>query len=330
MTSAALVSRGRRTLKTQRNILLIWGILILLVVCASLLSDRFLTPFNLERLAAQMATLALVSIGQTFVLLTAGIDLSVGSLLSFVGTVMAAIVNHLATAGITAETPVLLALAVIAALLIGLLVGWVNGWVITRLRVSPFMATLASLSVIQGLALIVSVSLPGTLPRELAPVFTGEVAGIPIPLLLVVGVTVVAAVVLRQTPFGRHVYAVGSNEPATRLSGMPTDRIKVAAYVISGFLAAFAGVYNAARTLSGDPLIGESIAFESITAVVLGGVSLFGGRGSVWGTIAGVLIIAILSNMMNLLRIPSDYQYVLRGALLVFAVMLYTGRSEPH
>jgi ribose/xylose/arabinose/galactoside ABC-type transport system permease subunit len=325
----ARVSRSfRRSLRGKGNILLVWGILLLLVMLASLMSDRFLSPFNLERLAAQMAALALVSIGQTFVLLLAGIDLSVGSTVSFVGTVIVAIVNHASKVGLHAEVDVLLVLAVAVALIMGILLGFLNGLAVTRLRVSPFMATLASLSVVQGLALIVSVALPGTLPRGFSPPFTGDVGGVPIPLMLVLTATVIAAIVLRHTAFGRHVYAVGSNEPATRLSGMATDRIKILVYIISGFMAAFAGVYTASRTLSGDPLIGENIAFESITAVVLGGVSLFGGRGSVWGTIAGVLIIAILSNMMNLLRIPSDYQYVLRGALLVLAVMLYSRRSS--
>jgi ribose transport system permease protein len=308
-----------RLFKTQRNVLVIWAILILIVVIASLASDRFLVPFNLERIAAQLANLALVAVGQTFVLLTGGIDLSVGSIVSLVNTALVGVIN---------DNPATWLLGALVALGIGALVGLVNGLAITRLRLSPFMVTLATLSIVQGLALYASDQFEGSLPREFGDLLTGSVGGIPIPPLLVLVVIILAAFVLRQTAFGRHVYAVGSNETATRLSGMATDRVKVSVYVISGMMAGLAGLFTTARTLSGSPIIGESLAFESITAVVLGGVSLFGGRGSVWGTLAGVLIISILSNLLNLLRVPSDYQYVLRGALLVLAVMIYSQRRR--
>ncbi len=312
-----------RWLKGQRDVLLIWAILVVLVIIASLASDRFLTPFNLERVTAQLTALTLVAIGQTFVLLTAGIDLSVGSVVSLVGTLMV---------GIITDAPESWLLGAVVALGVGALVGLVNGLAVTRLRVSPFMVTLATLSVVQGLALLVfdlqRDSASGSITRAFGEVFTGSLGPVPIPLLLIVVPLFLSALVLRQTPFGRHVYALGSNENATRLSGMATDRVKLMVYVISGVMAGFAGLYTAARTLSGNPLIGESIAFESITAVVLGGVSLMGGRGSILGTLAGVLIIGVLSNMLNLLRVPSDYQYVLRGVLLVVAVMLYARRGR--
>lgn len=309
----------QRLFKNNRDTFVIWAILFVLLVTASLTSDRFFTPFNLERVALQLTTLALISIGQTFVLLTAGIDLSVGSIISFVGTLIVAVVN---------DSPGSWVLGIVIALAAGSLVGLVNGIAVTRFRVSPFMVTLATLSIVQGLALIVSDRFEGTLPREFGAIFTGSIGPIPIPLILVIASALIAALILRQTAFGRHVYAVGSNETATRLSGMSTDQVKLAVYVISGFMAGLAGAYNSARTLSGNPLIGESLAFESITAVVLGGISLFGGRGSIYGTMAGVLIIAILSNVLNLLRVPSDYQYILRGSLLVLAVMVYSRRSR--
>lgn len=314
-----------RFLRNQSGVLIIWAILIALIIFASFASDRFLTPFNRGRVVAQMTTLALLAIGQTFVLLTAGIDLSVGSVVSLVGTIMVAFAG---------ESPLSWLVGVVVALGASGFVGLVNGLAVTRLRVSPFMATLATLSIVQGVALVVSDIQSGTLPREFGTIFTGELTlftppgaedpfAIPIPLILMVVATLVAAFVLRQTPFGRHVYAVGSNEVATRLSGMATDRIKLMAYVISGLMAGLAGVYNAARTLSGDPLVGAGLEFDAITAVVLGGVSLFGGRGSVLGALAGVAIIAVLRNMLNLMRIESDYQYVVRGALLILAVMVY-------
>jgi ribose transport system permease protein len=312
-----------RWLKNWRDVLLIWTILLALVIVASLASDRFLTPFNLERVTAQLAALALVAIGQTFVLLTAGIDLSVGSVVSLVGTLLV---------GIITDAPESWVLGAVVALGVGALVGLVNGLAVTRLKVSPFMVTLATLSIVQGIALFVFERFKdvfeGSISRNFGEVFTGNLGPIPIPLFVIIIPVGIAALVLRQTPFGRHIYALGSNENATRLSGMATDRVKLQVYVISGLMAGLAGLYTAARTLSGNPLIGENLAFESITAVVLGGVSLMGGRGSILGTLAGVLIIGILSNMLNLLRVPSDYQYVLRGALLVLAVMLYARRGR--
>lgn len=312
-----------RKLRGSRDVLLIWSILLVLVVAASLLSDRFLTAFNLERVTAQLTALALVAIGQTFVLLTAGIDLSVGSVVSLVGTLMV---------GIITDSPESWVVGALVALGVGGLVGLVNGLAVTRLKVSPFMVTLATLSIVQGLALLVfdrfQDIFDGSISRDFGEIFTGNLGPIPIPLLLVLIPLLLAALILRQTPFGRHVYALGSNENATRLSGMATDRVKVLVYVISGVMAGFAGLYTSARTLSGNPLIGDSIAFESITAVVLGGISLMGGRGSIFGMIAGVLIIGVLSNMLNLLRVPSDYQYVVRGLLLVLAVMLYARRAR--
>lgn len=310
-------------LRNYRDVLLIWAILLALVIAASVLSDRFLTAFNLERVTAQMTALALVAIGQTFVLLTAGIDLSVGSVVSLVGTLMV---------GIITDSPESWVVGVLVALGVGALVGLVNGLAVTRLKVSPFMVTLATLSIVQGLALLVfdrfQDIFDGSISRSFGEIFTGNLGPVPIPLLLILIPLLIAALVLRQTPFGRHVYALGSNENATRLSGMATDRVKVLVYVISGVMAGFAGLYTSARTLSGNPLIGDSVAFESITAVVLGGISLMGGRGSIFGMIAGVLIIGVLSNMLNLLRVPSDYQYVVRGLLLVLAVMLYARRAR--
>jgi ribose transport system permease protein len=316
-------SSSRRWIRNQRDILLIWGILLVLFVIAASASDRFLTPFNLERLPNQLAALALVAIGQTFVLLTAGIDLSVGSVVSLVGTLMV---------GIVTDDPLTWVLGAAIALGVGALVGLINGLAVTRLKVSPFMVTLATLSIVQGIALFVferfKETFDGSITRAFGEIFTGTLGPIPIPLLLIVIPVLIVAVILRQTPFGRHVYALGSNENATRLSGMATDSVKLSVYVISGVMAGLAGLYTSARTLSGNPLIGETLAFESITAVVLGGVSLMGGRGSILGTLAGVLIIGILNNMLNLLRVPSDYQYVLRGVLLVLAVMLYARRGR--
>ncbi|MGH2382931.1 MAG: ABC transporter permease [Candidatus Limnocylindria bacterium] len=302
----------------QRNVAIIWGLLGLLVIVASILSPHFLSLFNLNNIVNQSAALLLVSLGQTFVLLTAGIDLSVGSTISVVVTVLALTVR---------ADPLSIVLAVPIALAAGAVVGLGNGLLITRLRIPPFMVTLAMLSIGQGIAYQLRTTPPGVLPREYSPMFLGEIGPIPIPILLIAGTTLAAGLTLRHTRFGRHVYAVGSSEAVTRLSGMSTDRIKLAVYVLSGLMAGLAGAFIAARSRAGDPLIGQPFAFDSITAAVLGGVSLFGGRGSVYGVVAAVFIIAILSNLLNLLGISSHYQYILKGGLLIVAVMLYYRRS---
>ena len=315
ITQSIRTSRNwQRTFHNQRELLIIWGVLLVLIIAASYLAPNFTNPRNIRNIITQSAALALVSIGQTFVLLIAGIDISVGSTISMVVTIMALMM---------APTPISMVLTIFVGLAAGSAVGLSNGLLVTKLRMSPFMVTLATLSIVQGLALVFSQTPPSILPREFSPIFTGAIGPIPVPLLVVVGATLVATFILRQTCFGRHVYAVGSNEHATRLSGMATDRIKIAVYMISGFMAGFAGVFIAARSRAGDPLIGTNFAFDSITAVMLGGASLFGGRGTVYGTIAGVFIIAILGNMLNLMGVPSNFQFVLRGLLLILAVILY-------
>ncbi len=211
----------------------------------------------------------------------------------------------------------------LAGLLTGLIAGLANGLGITRLRVSPFMMTLGMMSISQGIALQLRPQPGGLIPGEFAWLTAGEVAGIPISVILFASVVVVAMFVLNNTRFGRHIYAVGGNEETTRLTGLPTDRIKLGAYIICSLAAALAGVFLSSRIRSGDALIGTSFGLDSITAVVLGGTSLFGGRGSVLGTVAGVLIIASLSNIMNLIGISTYYQYILKGAILIMAVSFY-------
>ncbi len=306
-----------RLVRMHQNVLIIWGVLLVLFIVSSFLSPAFTGPRNLINLSRQSATLLLVSIGQTIVLLSAGIDLSVGSTISLIVVVMA---------GIMEPTPESMIITSLIGLAIGASVGLVNGLAVTRLKLSPFMVTLATLSFVRGLALQLRQTPPGTIPNEFSPYFTGEFAGLPIPLFIILISTAVVALILRHTRFGRHLYAVGSNEVATRLSGMSTDRIKVMAYVACGVMTGLAGIYWAARSRAGNPLSGEDFGFDSITAVVLGGTSLTGGVGSVWGTLAGVLIIAILGNIMNLTNIPSNYQYIFKGILLVIAVMMYRKR----
>jgi ribose transport system permease protein len=314
LTTTPRGTQWRRFVSRNRNVLIIWTVLLVVFVVSGLISEPFTGPRNLINITRQSAGLALVAIGQTFVLLAGGIDLSVGSTISLIVVIMAALMEG---------TPESMIATTVVGLGIGMMAGLINGLAVTRLKVSPFMVTLATLSIWRGLALQLRQNPQATIPNEFSPYFTGEVLGLPIPLFIILIATALAALFLRQTRLGRHLYAVGSNEYATRLSGMATDRIKVMAYVAAGFMTGLAGIYWAARSRAGDPLTGENFAFDSITAVVLGGTALTGGSGSVWGTLAGVLIIAILGNIMNLTGVPSNYQYILKGLLLVLAVMLY-------
>lgn len=313
----SLSRRARRFLARNLNVLIIWGLLLLLIIISVAVSESFLNPRNFPNIMRQSAALALVAIGQTIALLMGGIDISVGSTVSLVVVSMAALMR---------PTPESMIAATAAGLGIGAAVGLANGLAVTRLRLSPFMVTLATLSIVRGLALQLRQTPQATIPREFSPYFIDELWGIPIPFLIIIGATLLAWVLLRHTRFGRHLYAVGSNENATRLSGLATDRLKLKAYVLCGVMAAAGGVFVAARSRAGDPLIGDNFAFDSITAVVLGGTSLMGGVGSVWGTLAGVFIITILSNILNLTGVPSNYQFIIKGVLLILAVMVYRRR----
>jgi ribose transport system permease protein len=303
-----------RFLKRQQNVLIIWGVLILLFIISAFLSDAFLGPRNLINLTRQSAALMLVSIAQTFLLISGGIDISVGSSVSFIVMVMAPLMT---------TNPIVMLGVSLLGIAVGMFIGFLNGLFVTRLKLSPFMVTLAMLSIIRGLALQLRQNPPATIPKEYSSYFTGELFGLPIPLFIILTSAMIASMVLRNTRFGRHLYAVGSNENATRLSGMSTDRIKLFAYMTCGFITGLAGIYWAARSRAADPLTGENFAFDSITAAVLGGTRLSGGVGSVWGTLAGVLILAIIGNIMNLTSVPSNYQYIVKGVLLVLAMMLY-------
>jgi ribose transport system permease protein len=316
-TQTTAVTRIRDFLRRNRNTVLIWLVLALVIVISALVSESFTNPRNFPNIMRQSAALMLVAIGQTIVMIAGGIDLSVGSTVSLSVIVMAALMQ---------PTPESMIASAIVGILVGVVVGFVNGIVVTRLRLAPFMVTLATLSIVQGLALQLRQNPQATIPRDFSGPFIGELAGIPIPFLIIIGSTLVAWVGLRYTRLGRHFYAVGSNESATRLAGLPTDRIRLLAFMLCGLLASLGGLFVAARSRAGDPFIGESFAFDSVTVTILGGTSLMGGSGSVWGTLAGVWILTILSNVLNLTAVPANYQFVLKGLLLVVAVMIYGRR----
>ncbi|TCO77475.1 ribose ABC transporter permease [Marinisporobacter balticus] len=290
--------------------------LIVFSLIVSVLSPRFLTVSNILNVLRQTSINSIIAAGMTFVILTGGIDLSVGSTLAFCGAVCA----YFISAGMSVF------LAVTIALAIGALVGLFSGIIISKGKVQPFIATLVTMTVLRGATLVFTNGKPITLGSDKASeVFSkigaGYFLGIPIPVYLMVLVFMIAYYVLTQTRIGRYVYALGGNEEASKLSGLNVSKIKLSVYAISGMLAALAGVVITARLSSANPNAGAGYELDAIAAVVLGGTSLAGGAGSILGTIIGALIIGILSNALNLLDVSSYYQMIAKGAVILIAVL---------
>jgi len=290
--------------------------IILLVICLVFAagSRDFLATSNLLNVALQTSIIAIVAIGMTFTILTGGIDLSVGSLMALCGALGAglAVRQGLGTYG-----------GIGLALLIGPLLGVVNGLLIIKGGMPPFVATLAMMTVSRGLTLVYTQGRPiAGLEKDFIFWGTGRQLGIPVPVILMVVLFLVAFVVLRYTRFGLYVYATGGNEETTRLAGVSPNKIKLAVYVVSGFTAALGGVLLTARLWSAQPNAAVGWELDAIAAPVLGGVSLFGGVGSIGGTIVGAFIIGVMSNGLNLLGVPSYYQQVIKGIVFILAVML--------
>lgn len=299
---------------------LIWVLLALCVV-AALLSPSFLNPMNLTNVLRQVALYGIVSVGMTFVILTKGIDLSVGSILG----VCAVIAALLLTSGWSPY------LVVPVVLLAGAGLGAINGLVITVGGVPPFIATLGMMVMGRGLALTLANGQPIGL-KEVAQSFSwlgrGEVFGLPVPVCLFFVVAVVAALVLRYLPYGRQVFAVGSNSEAARLAGINVKGVVFSVYVISGCLSALTALIFVSRLTVGEPTAGTGIELEAIAIAVIGGTSLFGGEGGILGTVVGAAILAVLANIMNLIGVTPFTQQIVKGAIIVCAVLYEMQRKK--
>ena len=288
------------------------GILLLICVVFALGSSEFLTTSNLLNVALQTSIIAIVAIGMTFVIFTAGIDLSVGSMMALCGAI---------AAGLAVRQGMDTYLSISIGLGIGLFLGAVNGLMIVKGGIPPFVATLSMLAIARGLTLVYTEGRPiAGLNERFIYWGTGQVLGIPLPVIIMVVIAVVAHIVTRYTPFGLHVYSTGGNEETTRLAGISPDRIKLAVYMISGFLAALGGILLTARLWSAQPNAAVGWELDAIAAPVLGGTSLFGGVGSIGGTVIGAFIIGVLSNGLNLMGVPSYYQQVIKGLVFILAV----------
>lgn len=289
--------------------------LIGLFVIVGVLNPDFLAPMNLLNLLRQVSINALIAFGMTFVILTGGIDLSVGGILALSSALMAGMM-------VSGLDPVL---AIGFACLIGALLGAVNGAFIAKAKMAPFIATLATMTVFRGLTLVYTNGNPitGLSDSFWFQVFgRGYLLGLPVPAITVIISFVILWCLLHKTPFGRKTYAIGGNEKAALISGINVDRMKVLIYALNGLLAALAGAILASRLDSAQPTAGTSYELDAIAAVVLGGTSLSGGRGRIVGTLIGALIIGTLNNGLNLLGVSSFYQLVVKGAVILLAVYI--------
>ena len=287
------------------------------IVLFALLSPHFFTPDNLLNVTLQVSITAIIAVGMTFVILTGGIDLSVGSLVAFSG-VAAALTLQL-------DLPFTLAvlLAVIAALTVGSASGFAAGWLVTHFRMAPFIVTLALMTIWRGAAFTVTEGRPvWGLAEGFSDIASARFLAVPVPTILMVVTFLLAHVVLTSTRYGRYVYAVGGNREAARLAGVPVNAILVSVYALSGLLSAISGVLLASRMNSGQPNSGLMYELDVIAAVVVGGTSLLGGRGTIVGTLVGALLIGILRNGLNLMNVGSYIQQIMVGVVIVGAVLL--------
>ena len=302
--------RARRMAQWSGRLGIVIALLALAAVLAAL-KPHFLSPANLTNVVRQVSINGILAVGVTVVLLTGGVDLSLGSLVAVTGVVAA----HLAHPG---AYP--LAVPIAAGLLAGAACGAVNGAVVTRGGVPPFIATLGMMTAARGLALVLSDGRPVS---NMSPELTrlaGDAAGIPIPALILGAVAAAVAWMLRNLRLGRYLYAVGGNELAARAAGIRVQGVKFAAYVLCGALAGLAGVVLAARITTGQPNAGVAYELDAIAAVVIGGTRLSGGVGGVGGTLLGVLLMGVIGNGLDLLNVPSYYQQIVKGAIIIGAV----------
>ena len=303
-------------LTLDRNLIHRFGLLLVILFVGmglSLASDTFLSVANFTNVARQISINGILAVGVTFVLLTAGVDLSLGSVVALSGVACATFAHP-------GEHTVFVPIAV--GLMTGAACGLLNGVLVTRGGVAPFIVTLGMMTIARGLALIFSGGRPvANMSNELTAL-AGDIWGIPIPVLCFAGVALAAWFFLKNFRLGRHIYAVGGNENAARAAGVPVERVKLFAYGLCGLLTGLAGVVLAARITTGQPNAGQAYELDAIAAVVIGGTSLAGGVGTITGTLLGVLLIGVINNGLDLMGVSSYYQAVIKGVIIVGAVWL--------
>jgi ribose transport system permease protein len=306
--------------------------LIILCILLSFLSDKFLTVDNGWNVLRQISVNICISVGMTLVVLTAGIDLSVGSVLAFSGAIAAGLLKS----GISfPEQDLFIGFTIfgilIAGIFTGAALGFFNGWVITKFKVPPFVATLAMLTIARGFTMLWTKGYPiSGLGNSFATIGTGWFLGIPILVWIASIIILFAIIICNKTPIGRYIYAIGGNENAAKLSGININKVKIIVYSIAGGLAAIGGIMVTSRLDSAQPNAGMSYELDAIAAVVIGGTSLSGGRGTIIGTVLGAVIIGVLNNGLVLLDVSPFWQQVVKGMVILLAVIIDKANSKTE
>jgi ribose transport system permease protein len=315
------VATPRRVSRFARNqgVFVVIALLILLLIFGAFISDRFRTTNNFLNILEQSTGLALVSLGQTLTILTGGIDLSVGSMISLLSTLTSGFINGDAS---------MIAPVVVGILLLGLVLGLVNGLLILWLKVHPLIVTLGTGAVMQGIVLLYSLGPAGKVPPGFTTLAYGKFLGVPIGAIFVVVIFALVGFFLTYARLGRYIYAVGDDDTGARLMGLPRARVILTVYGFCGFCCALTAIYLVARFGVGQPYTGLNYTLASITPVVVGGTLLAGGKGGVLGTLLGVYLISLINNVLNFMDVSTHYQLIAQGLIVIAAVSIYVEKKK--
>lgn len=305
-------------LKRKTEVLVAFGFWVALIIIALLLNGRFMTLRNQRNLIVTNIGLLIVSLAQMNIIILGGVDLSVGSVISVVNVICVTMMNE--------ESPATWAAAVALSLAAGAAIGLLNGLIVAKGNLQPIIATLATQTFFAGVALLILPKPTGTLPSDFCK-FLSKGLNYLVPMIIFL-VVVVMWLLLNRSHLGRNMLAVGANETSAKAFGIPVSKVKIQAFVLSGFVAALAGIMISAFSTSGNPLIGEAYTQRSITVAAVGGASLAGGRGSVLGCVAATFILGIVNNILNLMGVSSYYQYVFQGLILIVALSINAVRTR--
>ncbi len=302
-------------MQLMRDLGIVIVFIVILAILMILSPNAFARPANLINIFKQASINGILAMGMMFVIISGGIDLSVGSIVALTGVVAASFAHP-------GQYPLIV--PIILSLVIGLFIGWLNGVGVTYGGIPPFIVTLGMMTIIRGVALIVSGGAPVFGVTDQFENIAGAFLFDRIPLLVVyfIAITIISAYILTKSVFGRRVYAIGGNETSAGFSGINVRKIRISVFMISGLLAGFAGLLLASRTVSGIPTAGQSYELDAIAAVIIGGVSMSGGSGRWYGTIIGALLIAVIGNGLDILNVSSHFQLVIKGAIIIIAVLL--------
>ena len=317
---SAIASSGMtRSIRKNQGIIVVLVLLAVLLVFGAFVSERFRTANNLLNILEQSTGLALVSLGQTLTILTGGIDLSVGSMISLLSTLTSGMINGDGS---------MVAPVVVGVLALGLVFGLINGILIIWLKVHPLIVTLGTGAVMQGLVLLYSLGPAGKVPKGFTYLAYGKLLGIPVGAIFVVVVFALVGWFLTYFRLGRYIYAVGDDDTGARLMGLPRAKVLLTVYAFSGFCCAMTAIYLVARFGVGQPYAGLNYTLASITPVVVGGTLLTGGKGGVLGTLLGVYLISLLNNVLNFMDVSTHYQLIAQGLIVIAAVSIYVEKRK--